>query len=58
MSLEAGLEVSKSMPFPVSFLCPAVSTDVNSLSLLQLHACLPSAVPPTMMVVDSNLLEL
>lgn len=51
-----GLEVSKAIPFPTSYLCLVlVDWGINSQLLLQAH--LPAAMLLAMMVIDSNPLK-
>lgn len=53
------LRPQKSTSFPVSLYClMLVEHEVNSLLLYERHACLPNAMLPPMLVMDSNPLEL
>ena len=57
VSLGKGFEVSKD-PFPVSLCLMVVAQDVSFWLLLQHHACLPVAMLPTMISLDSNPMKL
>lgn len=59
MSLRVGFKVLKAYARPINPLCILlVDQDASSQLLAQRHACLPAAMIPTMMVTDSNPLEL
>lgn len=45
-------------PVPSSSTSQLLSQDVSAQLLLQSYACLPAAILPAMMAMDSNLLQL
>lgn len=59
MSLELSFDISEAIPFPApSPQLLLVDQDVLFQLLLQHHVCLPPAMLPVVLVMDSNTLKL